>query len=297
MSNLTERAVHRQLNALREANTFELGIRDQSSGKMLIRHTNPLGVMKSVPWLKEQNAKGKDIYIRPDRFSSHPYLLLDDLELASIEDMTTKGFHHVLMLETSPENHQILLRSPIALESDQRKALETAMGNCFGSDLGSCDGQHFFRLAGFTNRKPEHSHYGEFHAPWVKCRTSLPKARLSVAAWDWLESFLSAQTPAKIISHARSTSTVRDNELNGDLVACLINAIGRHLPNCRKNDGTPNQSVADYRACHDLLRVGATSDDLIEALASLSSRKGRWDYDYAVRTVKNVIARYKFKPD
>jgi len=56
-------AARRQLDAM-GVERFEVGIRDQA-GRMLIRTWSKSETLESMAWLKRENAKGADVYVRP----------------------------------------------------------------------------------------------------------------------------------------------------------------------------------------------------------------------------------------
>lgn len=158
MPNITYIAVKRQLTAF-GCEDFEVGIYDRSlasvpgSYPMCIRFWSGNQILKSLGFLKSQNAQGCDIFIRPS--GSVGLIFFDDLDLAGIEAMKTLGLEPAIVIESSPQNYQGWIRVadkplPEALATTACKVVaETLRG-----DVNSADWRHFGRLAGFTNRKP-----------------------------------------------------------------------------------------------------------------------------------------------
>jgi hypothetical protein len=113
---------------------------------------------RSVPWLKRMNARGNDIYVRPD--GDHGLVLIDDLKPDALERMQRTGYAPAAILETSPGNFQAwvkLSEAPLSVAVRTRAA--RGLAQHYGGDLNSADGRHYGRLAGFTNQKPQHTRH------------------------------------------------------------------------------------------------------------------------------------------
>ncbi len=149
----TTEAVQRQLQAFGVTHV-EVGIRDGRQGKMMHRLWTPDDVVRQVGWLKRMNAQGNDIYVRPA--GEHGLVLVDDLTPAAVDRLHGAGFQPAVVTETSPGNLQAWLKvsgEPIA--AAHRTVLARGFAHDFGGDRNSADAQHYGRLAGFTNQKPE----------------------------------------------------------------------------------------------------------------------------------------------
>jgi RepB DNA-primase N-terminal domain len=107
---------------------------------------------RSIPWLRLQNAEGRNIYIHPK--GEHGLSLIDDISADSVRWMKEEGFQPALIVETSPGNFQAWLKHPRSLPHDVSTAAARTLARQFGGDLGAADWRHFGRLAGFTNHKP-----------------------------------------------------------------------------------------------------------------------------------------------
>lgn len=170
---LTAIQVRKQLASMSASavDSFDIGIRDSRSGKFTNVQMDRAGVIEAVDRLKRENARGCDIYVRPEPSKPHPFIMLDDVNAGSIDQMKRDGLTPVLQIETSPLNYQVLLKLPERLDRHVRKATERVLSGRYGSDLNSADGGHYMRLAGFTNRKPNHvGDDGRF--PFVKLSMS-----------------------------------------------------------------------------------------------------------------------------
>jgi hypothetical protein len=142
-----------------------------------------------IPYLKAHNAKGRHILMQP--LDQPRYLLVDDLV------WTTVKRHHQLpnntwkpgrmVIETSPHNFQVWIRSDIPLSLQQKRFLLTILQN----DPGADPNNRFGRCPGFRNRKDRH-------------KTSDGNYPLSKLIWiDWCSV---ARIPQHILQHHTSSS-------------------------------------------------------------------------------------------
>src|SRR5579884_2411838 len=155
----TIEVVQRQLNAMR-ADLFEVGAYKaaaQTSARepeIILRTWDRQTVLDSIPWLRFQNAQGRNVYIRPK--GEHSLSLVDDLNAAAIQRMRAEGFTPALVIETSPGNFQVWLNHGRTLPKEVSTATARALAERFGGDRGAADWRHFGRLAGFSNRKEKY---------------------------------------------------------------------------------------------------------------------------------------------
>ena len=149
----TAQAVQRQLQAF-GVDRVEIGIRDEFQGKMMNRLWTPDDVLKNVAWLKRMNAKGNNILVQPA--GEHGLVLVDDLTPDAIGRLKGQGFDPTVVTETSPGNFQAWLKlSREAVDPAIRKVVAQDVARDFGGDPNSAAAQHYGRLAGFTNQKPD----------------------------------------------------------------------------------------------------------------------------------------------
>lgn len=109
-------------------------------------------------WLGHENAKGADIRVRPARGHSWPVIFLDDVSRESADDFAAK--YDCAVIETSPGLHHVWLRVDRALDERERMMAQRKLAHQPGdggtlADIRSVSGEHFGRLAGFKNCKPE----------------------------------------------------------------------------------------------------------------------------------------------
>ena len=155
---ITTQIVRAQVDAM-GAEVYELGLfrMDAAEGDgppMLPRTWDVAGLMRSIPWLRLQNAQGRNIYVRPK--GEHNLTLIDDLKPDAVERMKREGYQPALVVETSPGNFQAWLKHPERLPKEIGTAAARALAERFDGDRKAADWRHFGRLAGFTNRKPKY---------------------------------------------------------------------------------------------------------------------------------------------
>jgi hypothetical protein len=272
---------------------YEIGIRDRD-GRMMTRTWSKADTLKAVPWLKRENAKGADIYVRPAGEQNQGLVLVDDLTVGQVEKMKASGFAPAVLIETSPMNHQAWVRvSAAPLEPELATALSRALARKYEADPNSADWRHFGRLAGFTNRKPEHVEAGR--NPWVLCHEA--NGNTARAAPDALEA-------VKRHLEAVEVRTEREKRL-----AALKTALD--TPGNRYNPVTEYQRQAkrllakfgenadlsrmDWMIATDMAQSGRfVAADIAHALAECSpnveSRKAGHLEDYAQRTAAKAWA-------
>ncbi|MBS1854378.1 MAG: DNA topoisomerase [Acidobacteria bacterium] len=152
------------------AQIFEVGLfkpaaQEQGQAVMIPRTWDRDTVLRSIPWLRLQNADGRNVYIRPK--GEHDLSLVDDLTAEAVKRMKATGFSPAVVVETSPGNFQAWLKHPRQLPRELSTMAARRLAEDFGGDRGAADWRHFGRLSGLTNRKPKYlSETGLF--PYVR---------------------------------------------------------------------------------------------------------------------------------
>jgi hypothetical protein len=141
------------------AQVFEVGLfkpsaADQGRAVMIPRTWDTETLLRSVPWLRLQNADGRNIYVRPK--GEHDLSLVDDLSGDAVRRMKSSGYAPAAVVETSPGNFQAWLKHPHQLPRELSTLAARKLAEAFGGDRGAADWRHFGRLGGFTNRKPKY---------------------------------------------------------------------------------------------------------------------------------------------
>ena len=112
-------------------------------------------VEKMIPTLRAKNARGFDIYITPIDPKFH-YIVIDDLKPAIVDQLKADGYTPCLVQESSKDNVQAVIKVAREDRKDEQK-----IANQIVVDLNKKYGDpqfsgviHPFRMAGFSNKKP-----------------------------------------------------------------------------------------------------------------------------------------------
>lgn len=155
----TSEFVRKQIEAMK-SDVFELGLFrpagtvDGRDAEMLPRSWDAETLLRSIAWLRLENLRGRNIYIRPQ--GEHHLSLVDDLSESAIDRMKAEGFQPAAIVETSPRNFQAWLSHGERLTREIGTAVARALACRFEGDANAADWRHFGRLAGFTNQKEKH---------------------------------------------------------------------------------------------------------------------------------------------
>jgi hypothetical protein len=239
-------------------------------------------ILRSVPWLRHQNAAGRNIYIRPK--GEHDLSLVDDLTDDALLSMKEAGFTPVLIVETSPDNCQAWLKHPELLSKEVSTAAARALAEKFGGDSGAADWRHFGRLAGFTNRKAKYRDEGTGLYPFVVL------VEAAGGVYPEAERFLSG------VRHEVEQQQVERERLRaqmsklGPVFPRELKAIDDFRANVRYGgDGTRiDLAYAVYAFSH-----GVSATEVAAAIRSRDlSHKGneRRQNEYVERTIKKALA-------
>lgn len=283
-------AARRQLDAMC-VDRFEVGIRDQA-GRMLIRTWSKAETLQAMAWLKRENAKGADVYVRPAGDTNAGLVLVDDLTRGQLARMRAAGMTPATVTETSPDNFQAWVRvsaSPLV------PAVATAVANMlaeqFGGDPNSADWRHFGRLAGLTNSKPKHKD-ANGRSPYVlshECSGKVAPAGLALveqAAQRVRDREASIERQSRI--EAAQTAPERTNGRDP------VSAYRRGLRALYARFGANmDVSRADYMIAADMAVAGFSAEQIGAAIEvaspELPTRKAGHEADYVARTVKAVM--------
>jgi hypothetical protein len=141
-------AVERQIDAMGVAR-FEVLVRDQANEQELKRVWTKVELLKSLAWLKRMNARGNEVFVRPE--GQHGLVLLDALNAEALASMRRKGFEPAAVIESNPGEYQawvVLSARPVAEQARQLAAEGLARG--FNGTAQGSAVKGFGRLAGFT---------------------------------------------------------------------------------------------------------------------------------------------------
>ena len=266
--------------------------RRDKQGRMLSRTWSKEEVLKAVPWLKRENAKGADIYIRPGGDDNQGLVLVDDLSVGQVERMKAAGFSPAVLVETSPQNHQAWVRlSESPLNPRVASFASKALAKRYDGDPNSADWRHFGRLAGFTNRKPQHvSEAGS--CPWVLCHeapghVATSGQRLVIGAEEAIERMQVQREKAERLRTAYEASERPTGAFSH------VQEYRRQLSGLHKRYGDDMDfSRADFMIGRDMVARGysldAVADAIYQASPGLAERKAGHEDDYVQRTLHAV---------
>ena len=307
MTDRTLQAVTAQLAAM-GCPSFEIGVRDAGSGKMMNIDWSRDEVIAKIRWLKHMNVKGNDVYVRP-KAQWHHLILVDDLTRDALERMRRGGVNPALVVETSPANYQAWIsvtqpdRKIVAPEI--RGAIARRLAREYDADANSADARHYGRLAGFTNRKEKYR-TSEGRQPWVLLRehggqVAAAAADLVAAAEASLQEQEKQQEQQEQVRQAQVQQiAVRARE--GDLkdpvaefsseMRGLLNRFGEQIADPANPKWT--MSKCDFVVAAKMFRRGHETDAIElamrEASPDLDRRKAGHVDDYVQRTVRAAAA-------
>ena len=284
-------AVQHQLQAFGVAQV-DVGIRDGQQGKMMNRLWTPDEVLKNAAWLKRMNAKGNDIYVKPA--GDHGLVLVDDLKSDAIVRLKGQGFHPAIVTETSPGNLQAWLKlSQDPIEARIRSVMARGFAKDFGGDPNSADAQHYGRLAGFTNQKPERQ-LDTGHHPFVLLREwsgqVMAKARELLEKVDRFLDVQDARQEQQTRLTAISTGHTQRQPSRG--LAAPLADYQRQAQVLQTRYVNPDWSKLDWMIAKAMVVAGYTVQDVESAILvgspNIQTRKPGHLEDYAHRTATNA---------
>jgi len=282
----TREAMHGQLAAM-GCREYEVGVRDPVRG-MLTRRGSAAEIEASVGWLRAMNARGADIFVRPAEAGG--LVLVDDVKRDALARMTQEGLAPVVITETSPGNHQAWVRlteGPVAREVGTEAA--RGLAGRYGGDPRSADAGHYGRLAGFTNRKEEHTRADGLQ-PYVLLREArggnAPAGEAALARAGarvvMREGVAKAAREAEALSRTGGGGLAREyRERAARLCARYPEADVSRVDWAVTRDLATAYPGADAAALTAALRAGSPN---------LDERKGNHVEDYAARTVGKILA-------
>jgi len=282
----TTQAVTRQIHAF-GVEQVDIGIQN-TQGKMT-RIWTPDEVSEAIPWLKRMNAQGNNIFVRPT--GEHGLVLVDDLSLVALDRLKDKGFNPAVVTETSPGNLQAWLKlSPEPVDAAVRKIVAQQVAQTFGGDLNSADGQHYGRLAGFTNQKPERTLENGRH-PFVLLQDAnghvMPQAQVLLTQADRLIDAQEVSREQSIRRKAIASWTPPQRVWRG--VYDALDEYKRQAQEVQARYPNPDWSKLDWMIAKSMVASGQYDvDDVAQAILggspNIRTRKPGHLEDYAHRT-------------
>lgn len=234
-------------------------------------------ILERLPNLKRANKAGANLYLRAPRDSEHDLILIDDIDLFTPDRMKAAGHAPAVTIETSPGNLQAWVKLGTPCSPQVRHEASRVLAGLYGGDPGAVDPHQNGRMAGFTNRKPQHK--GPRGFPFVLLHTASGKPGKAAAALI---------TTARKAVDRRAIAELSEPEIvpiyNYNKHSSLAAAWSAEY-----SQGHDDLSAVDWSITHRALAMGIASEVLIAVLANVAYRKGKHAESYARRTVANAV--------
>lgn len=146
-------AVQRQVRALGVARV-EVALRAAPGGELVKRSWSAQELEQSMAWLKRMNARGHDVFIRPE--GEHGLALVTGLQRTALADMAKEGFTPAAAIEAGPGRFQAWVKlSAGPLPAEVRELAAQTLAQRYGGTVARTGSRTWGRLAGFTHQGPE----------------------------------------------------------------------------------------------------------------------------------------------
>jgi RepB DNA-primase N-terminal domain/RepB DNA-primase C-terminal helical domain len=244
---------------------WRLAVLDMTKGRWIV---DP--APSRIGYLKAENANGRHILMQP--VDESRYLLADDLCWERIcrqhrhADRSWKPGR--MVVETSPRNYQVWIRSQRPLSLDEKRYWFKTMG----SDPGADPNNRWGRCPGFRNRKDKYSS---------------ESGRYPLARLIWIDWTSQAQVPHIIAEVPTSDEILSHPPPRGSV--CRMKKI------CRSDYDRGGESETDFAYVLALARRGHEENEirsrLLSERTSWGNHAGHRRIDlYLDRTVRNAKA-------
>jgi hypothetical protein len=149
----TEISVRQMLRAI-EAPLYDVGVLSNRGMLPGLDGIPAEAVLARLYLLKNRNARGSHIYIRPA--GEHRYTALDDLSEISLAELVADGFTPCAVVETSAGNFQAWLKHSVVFPKLLGTFAARTLATRYHADPSAADWRRFGRFPGFTNCKPQY---------------------------------------------------------------------------------------------------------------------------------------------
>ena len=227
---------------------------------------------KYLKYLQHLNTQGFNVFSLP-AFALEGGCVdffLDDISKNGIQILSSDSLKPLYYLETSPLNFQVILRFNTSIpDNAEYLAINRYLVEKYNADPGSIGTKHFFRLAGFTNRKEKHR----------KNTGYFPFVRLTVGGAVLDKSLLPHVAIAPV---ALAFEAGRRGGGNCDHYVRVIYLSG----------GESDMSKLDFKVARVASKKGFTENEIAAAIRryspNLQSRKAGHVEDYILRTIRKA---------
>lgn len=235
---------------------------------------------KSIKYMQHLNSTGFNILIRPD---NNNIVVIDDINGQGISKIKSEGYQPAMVIKTSNDNHQVWFKMNGISDEATKKNVQKVLAEKFGGDKASTDAEHFFRCAGFTNRKEKHKTNGKYPYCIILENTGFV---LSEKAQNTLK-----QEANKILETERANKIESNKIYNVNLADSNAREFYKRYFNYTK---IADYSALDYGATCEMIKTGFTDESIYDALLhcspNIDGRKKDHVDDYIQRTIKNAHA-------
>jgi hypothetical protein len=234
----TEISVRHMLTAI-EAPLYDVGVLSNRGMLPGLDGIPAEAVLARLSLLKNRNARGSHIYIRPT--GEHRYTALDDLSETSLALLTGDGFNPCAVVETSAGNFQAWLKHSVVFPKLLGTFAAQTLATRYHADPSAADWRRFGRLPGFTNCKPKYkrpdglfpfvrltSHSGEQYPmaeAFAQEITKLYQQREQERETKRLQASLSPQRGPRLsnvtLERFRTSGKYRDRPAAADIAFCV----------------------------------------------------------------------------
>ena len=234
----TEISVRHMLTAI-EAPLYDVGVLSNRGMLPGLDGIPAEAVLARLSLLKNRNARGSHIYIRPT--GEHRYTALDDLSETSLAMLTGDGFNPCAVVETSAGNFQAWLKHSVVFPKLLGTFAAQTLATRYHADPSAADWRRFGRLPGFTNCKPKYkrpdglfpfvrltSHSGEQYPmaeAFAQEITKLYQQREQEREAKRLQASLSPQRGPRLsnvsLERFRTSGKYRDRPAAADIAFCV----------------------------------------------------------------------------
>ena len=159
----TAQAVRRQAEAMACRN-YHICILHPHTGELDEYNWNLQQIIDNLQRLKQKNAQGHDILIRPYTVPLTGLILVDGLNQDSVDKMRGDGYEPTVTLETAPGQFQVWVRAGVQILKNRRDDIATYLARRYGGDVDAAGANAYGQLAGFTSGVPESG-----RRPFTKC--------------------------------------------------------------------------------------------------------------------------------
>lgn len=216
-------------------NAFQFGVHSICETKSMVWEVP--AEIKRLSYLRAQNCKGHNIYIRPLLEYTQFFLLVDDLNQEQVNKHN--GEHGRLIIESSPRNYQVWIRCVNPISDDVKKLLLIQLQ----SDPGAAPNKRWGRAPGYTNRKSQYL---------------MPSGLYPYAKLHYIDS-----RPVEMVLPEISPEATRTIAFDA-----AKKETGTQESFCREDYETGDPSRTDIRYCMALVRRGLADSEIIERLIS-----------------------------